>query len=353
MHIKRNLLQAGVCLTAFVLSITSASAADWQTPLMWDWIVGTASPTLSAQAAEIADLQAENATRQAEIDSLTTQLTAIESYVQQLQAYVEVDTTTDPQKPVVRVVAANMQVVNGLGDNLEVNGVGNLLVGYDSVRPSGPVLCPCPQVEPFCSVGQYIDEASCIGAGEVWANSHKSGSHNVVIGRYHSYSQNGGLLAGVNNVANAPHATVVGGQYNYATGVASVVGGGTLNNAAGSRSTVSGGAYNEAVTNSSSISGGRNNIATGYASSVSGGKWNTAAGDYSSVTGGELNVASGDDSSVSAGWSNEAAGPWSAVSGGAAGFAGGQSSNISGGNGRSVAVGTFHDWVAGALFQDN
>jgi hypothetical protein len=52
----------------------SAFAADWQTPLMWDWIVGTANPQLIA-------LASEDASQQAEIDALTAQVATVNALV--------------------------------------------------------------------------------------------------------------------------------------------------------------------------------------------------------------------------------------------------------------------------------
>jgi hypothetical protein len=55
-----------------LLAYQSAFAADWQTPLMWDWILGTASPQLIA-------LASENASQQAEIDALEARVIALEA----------------------------------------------------------------------------------------------------------------------------------------------------------------------------------------------------------------------------------------------------------------------------------
>ena len=57
-----------------LLAYQSAFAADWQTPFMWDWILGTASPQLIA-------LASENASQQAEIDALTAQVATVNALV--------------------------------------------------------------------------------------------------------------------------------------------------------------------------------------------------------------------------------------------------------------------------------
>lgn len=78
-----------------------------------------------------------------------------------LAQYVEVDTTNH----VVRFTGANVQIRSGAGaswgtgddDSPDVNGLGNLIIGYDE-----------------------DDE------------NDKTGSHNLVLGPYHTYSQAGG-----------------------------------------------------------------------------------------------------------------------------------------------------------------
>jgi hypothetical protein len=172
--------------------------------------------------------------------------------------------------------------VNGEGTTDVVNGTGNLIVGYDETDDGAPI---------NCSYGEFVDETVCVEAGESWGQSHKSGSHNVVIGSGHSYSQYGGMVAGQANVINFIHATVTGGL---------------------------------------------NNIASGSWAHVSGGVSNVASGYYSSVGGGEFNVADGQFSSVSGGFSNQASG---------------EAASVSGGSGAG-ALGSF-DWAAGDLFEDD
>jgi hypothetical protein len=177
------------------------------------------TPAANAQRPSIAAMQA--------------QIAALEAYVNPLQTYLDVDVTTDPAKPVVRITAANLQIVSGAGATFSIpNGVGNLLVGYDEARTFG---------DPVCSDGFYPDESSCLSAGRVWSLVHKSGSHNVVIGQWHNYSQYAGLVAGSTNTVNGSNASVLGGFGNTASGLGSSVSGGSSNIASGSVSSVSGG----------------------------------------------------------------------------------------------------------------
>ena len=178
--------------------------------------------------------------------------------------------------------ACNVHVRSGSGSTSgTINGLGNLIVGYD--------------------------EAS---------TDDKTGSHNLIVGPYHSYTSYGGFIAGYNNAANGSYSSVSGGYYNTASGYYSSVSGGYFNTASGYYSSVSGGYYNTASNYYSSVSGGYNNTASGYASSVSGGHSNEASYGSSSVSGGYGNEASSYTSSVSGGYDNEASGSYSSVLGG-------------------------------------
>ena len=248
--------------------------------------------------ADIAALQAELDAVNVQVATLQAQVDAMDAYNLALGTYVVVDDTTDPSRPVVQVVGANLQVINGLGaGSTGANGVGNLLVGYDEERHTGDSNCSWPQ---------YTSELSCLSAGKVWARNHKSGSHYVVIGNKHNYSRYGGLVAGHLNTVNGIKASISGGYNNTASGTDSSVSGGSNNTASGHRSSVSGGYGNTASEEGSSVSGGRLNTAAEFQSSVSGGVTNTASGSYSSVSGGSNNTASGTGSSVSGGFTNTA-----------------------------------------------
>jgi hypothetical protein len=89
----------------------------------------------------------------------------------------------------------------------------------------------------------------------------RTGSHNLVVGDFHSYTSFGGFVAGISN---------------------------------------------KVISSNASVSGGASSVASGFASSVCGGRGNMASGLGSSVSGGELNVASGKASSVSGGEDREA-----------------------------------------------
>jgi hypothetical protein len=194
----------------------------------------------------------------------------------------------------VVITGANLRIVNGLGDTATTNGLGNLIVGYNESRQEVP---DCSPTNPFC-----IDT--------------RTGSHNLVVGRFNRFSSFGGLVVGELNEISGEFASVSGGTRNTASGDFSSVSGGLRNTASGINSWVSGGDVNTASGFGSSVSGGAANTASGTDSSVSGGFINTASDEFASVTGGGSNTASGRIASVSGGAGNTASGVFSSVSGG-------------------------------------
>ena len=77
----------------------------------------------------------------------------------------------------------NVNIRNGEGSTATTNGTGNLIVGYDED-----------------------------------SSDDKTGSHNLVVGAYHSYSNYGGFVAGYNNEVSGAYAGVSGGLSNVASG---------------------------------------------------------------------------------------------------------------------------------------
>jgi len=149
------------------------------------------------------------------------------------------------------IIGANLHIESGGGaTDATVNGLGNLIVGYNEPNPS-----------------------SALSRG---------GSHNIVVGMHHNYYSVGGLVAGYQNTINGPYASIIGGEVNLASG------------------------------ESSSVGGGQYNIASGRTCWVSGAIQNTASGFWSSVGGGYQNIASGDESAVSGGafWVQTNLGGW-------------------------------------------
>lgn len=261
-----------------------------------------------------------------QVATLQAQLAALQGYIDALQAAVTLQTDAQGH-PAVVFSGVNVHINNGWASTDTVNGRGNLIIGYNETRTSGTSVC---------SDGDHDNLTDCVNNGGVWQPSHKSGSHNIVLGPNHNYSRYGGLVAGYQNTINGISAVVSGGEGNMASAPSSSVSGGVLNTALGFASSVSGGANNTASGPNSSVSGGYTNNASGSLSSISGGSNNTAGGQYSSVSGGIANTASGFVSSISGGNTN---------------IAGGARSSVSGGNSRTAS--NTDDWVAGSLLQDN
>lgn len=212
---------------------------------------------------------------ESQVGDLQARLQAVEdSEVAELNDYLEVaaqpPTDTGTQGPLVRFTGANVQVVNGTGEQGTANGVGNLIVGYDKPRLS---LAP-----PVCSDGEYRNATDCENNGGVWSTNHKSGSHNLVGGDGNAYSQTGGIVFGSDNVANRLYASVIGGS---------------SGEAQGRRSVVVGGVDGEALADSTVVVGGERNVAGGASAVVLGGEQNEAAGPSSVVLGGNGNVEEG------------------------------------------------------------
>lgn len=283
------------------------------------------------------------------IDELERDLDAL--LPEQLVSFSEhLEVFPDPVTPTgstIRISRANLQIVNGQGATNTINGLGNLIVGYNEPRggqerlPIGFGVDQIITVEEVCSKGEWETSEACITNGGFWGVDHKSGSHNIVGGMRNAYSSYGGFVVGRNNTINREWSVVSGGVVNVASGTWSSVSGGRVNTASGDNSSVSGGRENTASGIMSSVSGGQQNTASGTSSSVSGGFRNTASWISSSVSGGRDNTASGMNSSVSGGRENVASGSLdntsSSVSGGFQNTASGNNSSVSGGRNNTAS----------------
>jgi hypothetical protein len=88
----------------------------------------------------------------------------------------------------------NVQIVSGSGaTDGPVNGTGNLIIGYNE------------------------------NPGD------QSGSHNLVVGQGHTFTNYGGFVAGLGNTVGGPNASVSGGQGNTAYAGWSSISGGMSN----------------------------------------------------------------------------------------------------------------------------
>lgn len=248
--------------------INFARFRHWPTTVGVLAIACLLSSTAQAQRPSIAALQSQLTAQQAQIATLQSQV------MPNMAGYVTMDVST-PSRPTLRVAGANVQVVNGTGGTTNVNGLGNVILGYNETNANALTIC---------SDGTYTNAVGCFGHGTWGANQH-TGSHNLVIGTGHSYTSYGGLIAGELNVINRAFASVSGGDSNAASGQNSNASGGEVNTASGNYSSVSGGANNTASGALSVVSGGQLNNASGSLSNVSGGFNRSASGTFDWVAG--------------------------------------------------------------------
>lgn len=229
-------------------------------------------------------------------------LTAARTRISALEARLAgVTRTTVNGQPTIRLSGVNLQLVNGAGTTNTTNGRGNLIVGYNG------------------SPGSQI------------------GSHNVLVGRFHTARSWGSVLGGEQNTSTAP-AQALFGYRNRASGTFATVSGGMLNWAEGRLSSISAGCDNAAgphagiggysecgqVEQGQSVSGGRFSVATGNYAAISGGHGGTASGQDSSISGGTNNSAEAWGAWVGGGELNEATASFTSVVGGVSNSAGGR-----------------------------
>ncbi|RKY21103.1 MAG: hypothetical protein DRQ55_05480 [Planctomycetota bacterium] len=282
---------------------------------------GDSTPTAS-EPLSMADTQAQPAPRRAAGLGPVGQASVGAAALDQLLPHLSVvwlDDGAGGKRKTVRLSGVNLQIVSGQGSTngnrgdpfavqpvlTRTNGLGNLIIGYDEPRLAGPWL--------------------------------RTGSHNLVLGKEHSYPSFGGLVAGDANRVLAPYSSaaggydqtcsglrsaVLGGQECVASGEGSAVLGGGYNCAAGMLATASGGAYNTVPGEYAHVCGGESNVAEGITSVVLGGNQVTAAGTTAVGLGGVQGHASGFGSVVVGGDSNRAQGELAVVVGGLANRAG-------------------------------
>ena len=243
-----------------------------------------AAETAARLAAEVALQQAINNEMTARINAhnilqgqLNIVAASLTNSVLALDGILTLDTING--YPTARFNGVNVQVVNGLNDTDTINGLGNLIIGYNEVAPppEGPVA--------FCTDGLYARQDECEANGHIYTNSLKTGSHNLVVGDYNNYSQFAGIVSGRSNTINGRRAVVLGGHEHIAGGTGSAILGGESNRTRGIGTSVSGGYRNTATYELSSVSGGSTNTASGFASSVSGGFLREAIDSHDWVAG--------------------------------------------------------------------
>lgn len=185
----------------------------------------TVTQLTAALATETAARQAAEEALQSSIDALSS-AGAVPPVLTQLANYLTINPNTinGLAGPHIILTGANLHIRNGQGGTyFSSTGVGNLIVGYNSI---------------------------------VVGTETRLGSHNVVIGDAHSYPSMGGFVAGFGNGAMGIATSVSGGEFNKAVQQMSSVTGGTGNTATAMDSTVSGGLNRSTTTQFEWVAGG-------------------------------------------------------------------------------------------------
>lgn len=214
--------------------------------------LSSATAALSATTTARQSGQVQLSTLQRELESLKADLRGLRANsILDLNGYLTFDISNGYPTALFRGV--NVQIVNGMGETQTVNGTGNLIVGYN--RPSATSF--------ICSLGITDSASGCLANGGVWAQSHKSGSHNIIGGDFNSYSSWGGLVLGMENATSAPYTAVLAGARNRAGGAFASIAGGSFNTASGISSSVSAGTENHATGEFAAVGGGVQRTAPG------------------------------------------------------------------------------------------
>jgi len=275
---------------------------------------------LQALHTEVASLRASVSELKEQNSSLQNQLAAVRSNrALLLGAFVSVDPNPEAGVvgPNITFSGANVHIVSGLGatnDNGNPSGLGNLIVGYDEP--------PSPQ-----------------GGGTPLSPGDRSGSHNLVVGRFNRFTRTafGGLVAGEANLISNAGATITGGNLNAATGTDAAVTGGQSNTASGDFAAVTGGQSNTAGGNFTAVTAGQSNTASEAFAVVTGGQSNLAQSFFSLVTGGHGNVAGEIFATVTGGDSNTANGGTSSICGGTSNLTTDGADTVCGGSGNTAS----------------
>jgi hypothetical protein len=191
------------------------------------------------------------------IKELQSEIVQLQKQVATLQAnkalalapFVTVDPSPENNVRGVNIVFhdANVHIVNGAGQTDIVNGLGNLIIGYDET-----------------------DQA---------AATQRTGSHSLIIGRHQRWEGFSNLICGeyntANNLNNLGYGQFVAGFNNQTFSQYSSVLGGSGNGAGAEYSVVVGGGGNGTGAPNSVVLGGQSNLEYGQGSVTLGGAYHT------------------------------------------------------------------------------
>jgi len=231
-------------------SIAMGSRGDNTMTRTW-WSILSIAGCLVVGMGHIGEAQ----TDRQRIQALERDVAALKKVVGQYAAFIKVF-IDDSGRPLVEIRGANLRIVNGAGNTETANGLGNLIVGYNEVRPP--------------------DETGN-------RNTVRTGSHNIIAGRSINYEGVASIAVGDQHNLHGPFTAAIAGSSHTAQHYGDAVFGGQGNVAAGGFAAVCGGAVTKAVHSYATVSGGDSNTASGIAASVSGGSANEAQGEKFTV----------------------------------------------------------------------
>ena len=196
--------------------------------------------TISAQQRQLEEAYKTISKLQEELNSLNADLGTFRN----LKEYVRLvpGTMQGVRGPNLIFEGVNVHIRNKRFSTTMVDGLGNLIIGYNEIGDEAGLFYPPPV---------------------------RKGSHNLIVGSGHAYSSSGGFVAGYRNTIGNSFSTVTGGFLNVANGEYSSVSGGLLNVAGGEFSAVSGGMQNDTPSFASSVAGGSYNESELMVSSTS------------------------------------------------------------------------------------
>ena len=289
--------------------------------LMFAGLVGCGGGSSSELEERVAELEAQVdqmetdlASYQALLDDYLPEFANLEGRIDALAAVIgswEDEKGTDLAEFVARIDEAN-----ALLDSVAVDGSDVVFSGVNVHVRSGTG--KTDDEGKLTGLGNLIVGYNVEGGGEA---DDRTGSHNIVVGDYHTYSGYGGIVTGSDNAISSNNNAVLGGYQNSATGSSAAVFGGNDNVAGGSSDVVLGGYESETAEENghNTVVGGRGNYANGIAPTVVGGYLNSATEQWATVLGGRSNQATGQAAVTVGGRNGLASGASSTVVGGEGG----------------------------------
>lgn len=195
------------------------------------------------------------------LDNLQPRVSSLESDVpENLSDYLFISTSSDDNSITeVEFRGVNVRINNDSSVNHILNGSGNLILGYNSQ----PGLAP-----EICSSLDWDNPTDCVNAGHVWSNNHRTGSHNLIIGRSMSYASYGNVLHGDSHASNSPMSAALSGGGNKIQESRSAIVSGYDNQVSERYAVVIGGSSADSSAEAAVVIGGNNGQTTNIRSVV-------------------------------------------------------------------------------------